>query len=405
MGAVATGLDLATIRVLIVDDQEHARRFNATVLERMGITRIMSVDSGHAAIQEVTKPGAEFDLILCDLQMPRTDGIETIRALGALGVRASFVITSVEEERVIESAALLAAGEGLTLLGRISKPLSDEKMRPVLAALDDLHHGTPAPTVVVTAAELDAALTHNELYLVYQPKVAMRTGLFVGAEAMLRWKHPVHGILQPDVFLPTVSDSSAVLGKVVRMMLDEALTFIAGWRADGHDNTVSVNLPARAFEILELPEIIEERTVANKTEPKALTIEVSEAELVADTIRTRDVATRLRLKRFGLALDQFGLGSSDLHRLHQMPFTELKLAPGVIQGFTTSTAKRSLVDGSLALTRSLGVTCVADGVSSREEWDTLAAIGCDQAQGNFLVRPMPEHGLEAWAGQWMLQQR
>jgi len=390
-------------RVLIVDDQEHVRRFNASVLHALGIVDVSFADGGHAALAAVTEPGVVFDLIICDLRMPDMDGIETIRTLAALGVEAGVAITSVEDERVIESAGLLTTEQGLTLLGEIPKPLSVEKLRPVLARLAQLRSPHAAAGVTPTREELDRALDAGQFFLVYQPQIVMRTGRLAGVEALVRWKHPTAGALDAGTFIPAAEQVDTLIGRITTFVLEEALGFIARWRSTGHDHSISVNLPSRAFEALDLPEQLEAAVAAHQLEPGVLTIEVSEAHLSVDTVRTRDVVTRIRLKRFGLAIDNFGRGTSNLHRLHQTPFTELKIDRQYVNGCATSAAARSIVEASLALARTLGVVSVAEGVNNREDWNVLNEIGCDRAQGFFIARPMPEHGLEAWATQWALR--
>ncbi|MEI8259120.1 MAG: response regulator, partial [Deltaproteobacteria bacterium] len=124
--------DYSALRVLVVDDQETARHWVRGVLGTAGIEQVTEVNSGRAAVQAVTERGAKFDLILCDLRMPGKDGIETLRTLASLGLQCAVAILSVEDERVIESAGLLASLRGLNFVGAVSKPLNEEKLIAVL---------------------------------------------------------------------------------------------------------------------------------------------------------------------------------------------------------------------------------------------------------------------------------
>ena len=405
MPSIPQPADWSSLRVLVVDDQEHVRRFNESVLHSMGIRNTTQADGGRAAIAAVTEPGAAFDLVICDLRMPDTDGVETIRALASLGIDAGVIITSVEEERVIESAGLLATQQGLHLLGEISKPLTLEKLAPALARLAAFRAPALAPPRRPAKEELQQAFDRHELFLAYQPQIGMRTGELAGAEALVRWRHPTAGVLDAGTFVPVAAESGELIERLTDFVLDEALAFIRRWRDAGHNHSISLNLPSRAFEDLDLPDRLEAMLRKRGVEPHALTIEVSEAQLSIDTVRTRDVVTRLRLKRFGLAIDNFGRGSSGLHRLHETPFSELKIDREFVHGCASSVPKRSIVEASLSLSRSLGVTSVAEGVSDRADWKLLEQLGCDRAQGFFIARPMPENGLEAWATQWLLNDR
>jgi CheY-like chemotaxis protein len=125
------------LRVLVIDDQIHVRRWMCDVLHRMGITLITEASDGRSALTMVAQPGVAFDLILCDLNMPDYDGIETIRAFVAMRLKAAIVILSVEPDRVVDLAGLLAEEQGPYLLGTLAKPLSEEKLQPLLLQLAD----------------------------------------------------------------------------------------------------------------------------------------------------------------------------------------------------------------------------------------------------------------------------
>ena len=118
-----------------------------------------------------------------------------------------------------------------------------------------------------------------------------------------------------------------------------------------------------------------------------------------------DVAARLRLKGFRLSIDAFGTGESGLSKLQKLPFNEMKIDRRFVDGCSTSSTKRSVVEASLALARNLKMTSLAEGVQQRPDWDLLDELGCDVMQGFFIARPMSEEGLEAWSAQWALSQR
>jgi EAL domain-containing protein (putative c-di-GMP-specific phosphodiesterase class I) len=137
-----------------------------------------------------------------------------------------------------------------------------------------------------------------------------------------------------------------------------------------------------------------------------VTIEVAETTLIPESVPAMlEIAARLRIKGFQLALDEFTGGSSGIQDLLKIPFNELKLSATVVSGVTESNRKRAVVEAGLALARSLKVRAVAVGVQSRPEWNLLADLGCDLAQGDFLAQPMSGVGLNIWMTKWMLHQR
>ncbi len=384
----------------MIDDQSHVRAWTRGVLGGMGFTNITEAVDGRDALSKVTEPGAHFDLILCDLGMPGRDGVETIRALAALNLDSAFAILSMEEERLIEMAAVLVEAQGLRLVGALTKPLTAEKVDRILAKMRA--DRVPDAPDHVLAPELDmaAAFVKRELQLMYQPKVELKTRRFVGVEALVRWKHPRLGMFQPSAFVPFIEGSDDYSALLIDFSLEEAIACAGRWIARGSELRVAVNLAARAFDRLDLPERIVALTAAHNVPPELVTIEVTETQVARDAVRMLDVATRLRLKRFRLSVDDFGTGHSGLAQLQELPFNEMKVDRKFVDGCSTSAVKRSVVEASLGLAKSLKLLSVAEGVQTKADWELLETLGCDVVQGYYIARPMSEEGLETWAGQW-----
>jgi len=399
-----TTADNSALSVLLIDDQSHVRNWSRGVLGGMGITQVIEATDGRDALSKVTEPGAHFDLILCDLGMPGRDGVETIRSLAALGLDSAVAILSMEEERLIEMAAMLVHQQGLHLVGAITKPLTAEKVDKVLAKMRSGRAPTAPDHVLAPEFDLAAAFVRRELCLMYQPKVNLKTRQFVGAEALVRWKHPQHGMFLPGAFVPFIEGSESYSELLVAYSLDEGIACIGRWQQRGLELRVAVNLSARAFDRLDLPERIEAIAVKHGVSPEMITIEVTETQVARDAVRMLDVATRLRLKRFRLSVDDFGTGHSGLQQLQELPFNEMKIDRRFVDGCSASPVKRSVVEASLALARSLKLVSVAEGVQTKADWDLLHELGCDVVQGFYVARPMSEEGLETWAAQWVARE-
>jgi EAL domain-containing protein (putative c-di-GMP-specific phosphodiesterase class I) len=397
--------DNSLLRVLIIDDQSHVRNLVREILRRMGITNVTEAEDGREALAAVTQPGGWFDLILCDLRMPERDGIETIRSFGALGLQSAIAIMSVEEERIIETAGMLADVQGLRMLGTIPKPVTAEKLEPILRRIREVPGGWADDTVVAPDQDFRNAFKHAELFFLYQPKIGIRTGAFTGVEALVRWKHPRLGLLQPGSFVPAMEEHDQYSAALADFSLREGIAFAGRRHAAGQELGVALNLTVRAFERLDLPERIDSLARDARVPPERITLEVTETQVVRDAIRMIDVATRLRLKGFRLSIDDFGTGHSGLSQLQKLPFNELKIDRSFVDGCATSSTKRSVVEASLTLARNLKMTSVAEGVQQRADWDLLDELGCDMMQGFFIARPMSEEGLGAWAAQWALRKR
>jgi len=397
--------DYSRLSVLIVDDQSHVRTWTRNVLKAAGITNVTEAEDGKQAVALVTQPGAAFDLIFCDLRMPEQDGIETIRAFGKLGVQTAIAIMSIEEERVIETAGMLADVQGLHLLGTVPKPLTAEKLEPVLKRLRETPGEKPNSAVVAPVEDFAQAFARNELFFAYQPKVSMRSGKFTGVEALVRWKHPSLGVLQPASFIQAMEEHAQFGAALSEFALREVIACAGRWKELDRELRVAVNLSVHAFDSLDLPERIAALAAAAHVPPEFITLEVTETQVARDHIRMIDVATRLRLKGFRLSIDDFGTGQSGLLTLQKLPFSELKIDRSFVNGCSASSTQRSVVEASLTLARNLKMTAVAEGIQQRPDWDLLDELGCDAMQGFFIARPLSEEGLEAWTAQWSLRDR
>ncbi|HEV8410554.1 MAG TPA: EAL domain-containing response regulator [Gemmatimonadaceae bacterium] len=399
------GTNPSSFRVLVIDDQSHVRSWVRTVLRHAGVTDVAEAANGGEALAAVTQPGAWFDLVLCDLRMPERDGIETIRAFAALGLESAFAIMSVEEERVVETAGMLAEVQGLRVLGSVAKPLTAEKLDALFAKMRDVAPARAEDAKMAPEADLTNAFIRQELQLVYQPKIWMRTGKFAGVESLVRWKHPALGLFQPNSFVPLMEGSDDLSASLTDYSLRESIACVGRWRETGRELRIAVNVSARAFDRLDLPERANALCLEHRVEPDWITLELTETYVARDPIRLIDVATRLRLKGFSLSIDDFGTGQSGLSKLQKLPFNELKIDRQFVNGCSHSTTQRSVVEASLALARSLKMTSVAEGVQERSDWDLLDQLGCDVMQGYFIARPMSEEGLDEWTAQWAMREQ
>lgn len=397
--------DYSTLRVLIIDDQQVARQWVIGVLGTYGIEKVVEASSARAAIQAVTERGAQFDLILCDLRMPGKDGIETIRSLASLGLECAVAILSVEDERVIESAGLLASLRGLNLVGAVSKPLTAEKLELILAKAREAAHPKASVRFDITEAELGDAFARGELEVYFQPQIHMYSGECAGAETLLRWMHPRHGLLSADVLVPLIERSPALLAQLTMFTVQQAMAAASVWQADGRRIGVSVNISPLVFDQLDLPDVIEQAALERNVLPANVTIEVQETTLAGFPALMVDIAARLRIKGFHLALDDFTGRHSGVEEIFTIPFSALKLDRSCVDGCATTPTRRAMVEAALAIARNLKLSTVAVGVTQRPDWELLVDLGCEFAQGAFIARAMPEQGFAVWLTQWMLHRQ
>jgi diguanylate cyclase (GGDEF)-like protein len=243
--------------------------------------------------------------------------------------------------------------------------------------------------------QLRAGLERDELTVYYQPKVDPQLGRVLGVEALVRWQHPVHGLLMPPDFLP-LAERSGLMPKLTRKVLDGALAQLAQWRADGLDLTVAVNLAASDLLDPTLPGDVARLLAARDVPPTCLALEVTEDGVIADpegAAATLDAIAQLGVR---LALDDFGTGWSSLAHLRRLPVTELKIDRSFVTDMATDADDAAIVRTTLDLARSLRLRVVAEGVEDDETWALLADLGADAIQGYVLSRPLPAAQIDAW---------
>ncbi|HEX8454242.1 MAG TPA: EAL domain-containing protein [Longimicrobium sp.] len=243
--------------------------------------------------------------------------------------------------------------------------------------------------------DLRAALERGELRLYFQPIVSLDTGAVVGAEALARWEHPVHGPVPPDRFI-LLAEDTGLIGALGAWVLDEAARQIAWWRAElpeAAELEVSVNLSARQLREPGLVDAVAATLREHHLPPGALKLELTESSLVQDPAAAAVVLRALKKRDVQVYLDDFGTGYSSLSSLHRLPLDALKIdrsfVAGLDGGSTGAHKGAEIVRTIVALARSLGVRVVAEGVETREQLAALHDLGCDFAQGYLIGRPVP----------------
>ena len=243
--------------------------------------------------------------------------------------------------------------------------------------------------------DLHTAVENTELRLLFQPQVSADTGDVMAVEALVRWLHPKHGVVKPDVFIP-LAENSGLITPISRWVLEEAVSSLARWRAAGHDFSMSVNMSARVLSDLDLPLFVRHVLEAHDVPPSRLTIEVTESTIMADPVRALKVLGMLRTLGVSLAVDDFGTGYSSLAYLRRMDVDELKIDKSFVLQMGVDDNSAIIVRSTVELGHSLGLSVTAEGVEDSHTLDTLVALGCDRIQGYHVSQPLTALALEAW---------
>jgi diguanylate cyclase (GGDEF)-like protein/PAS domain S-box-containing protein len=249
-------------------------------------------------------------------------------------------------------------------------------------------------------AELRRALDLHELVLYYQPKALLANGEVHAVEALLRWNHPVRGLVPPDDFIP-VAQQTGLIKPLTLYVVDEALRQCRSWQDAGLRLAIAVNLSARNLVDSQLPTQVAELLERWNVEPGLLEFEITESAMLADPTRTKLNLERLSAMGIRLSIDDFGTGYSSLSYLKRLPVSEIKVDRSFVMNMETDEDDATIVRSTIDLGRNLGLDVVAEGVESELVWDRLKALGCTAAQGYYLSRAVPAPELRAW----LLQRR
>ncbi|MGQ0662494.1 MAG: putative bifunctional diguanylate cyclase/phosphodiesterase [Pseudomonadota bacterium] len=236
--------------------------------------------------------------------------------------------------------------------------------------------------------QLSRAIDNDELRLCYQPKLDIRSGRVIGAEALVRWQHPEYGYLLPREFIPG-AERSAVIRPLTFAILRQSLSDTEAWRRAGFDLSLAVNLSSSLLLDRGLPEQILDLLRERRVDPERLILEITETALMTDTERAMGVAKDLRAAGITISLDDFGTGYTSFNNLKKMSIAEVKIDQSFIQETATSRVDGAIVKSIVSLCRNLDIDVVAEGVESLDLLRSVERLGCPIVQGYQIGRPVP----------------
>ena len=261
--------------------------------------------------------------------------------------------------------------------------------------IDVLAHGRLA-----VETGLRHALNNDEFELHYQPQIALPSGAIVGAEVLLRWRHPQRGLMAPDEFIPTAEDTGLIV-PIGEWVLRTACAQYAEWRRRGlAPFRLAINLSARQLRQANLADITQEILVANSIRGEELELEITETGLMQNTDTAATSLRALKLLGVKLSLDDFGTGYSSLSYLRRFPIDSLKIDRSFVRDISTDPNDAVLVRAIIDLAHSLGMTTVAEGVETLDQLSFLNLHKCDDAQGYFISRPLTAEAFAHAHAQW-----
>ena len=341
-------------------------------------------------------PNQDDAVMILDLNMPGMDGVEVMREMASKGIALPLILSSGYDSGVLHSAEQLAKAYALDIIASLKKPFKFNTFKRILQDYRKSEQRYIQPQYrPITVAEWEAAISEEQLLLHYQPQIDIKTGAVIGVEALVRWMHPQHGLIYPDLFI-SMAEDNGLIGDLTALVVKQAVECVLSWQNKNIALRVSVNISAENITSLSLPEQFTQLLKENNLNPSMLMLEVTETALMEELVTFLDILTRLRMKGIELSIDDFGTGFSSLSQLYRVPFTELKVDQSFVMSMTHDSEARGIVKTCIRLGHELNMKVVAEGVENQEVWDQLVQLGCDIAQGYFIAKPMPPSDFLEW---------
>lgn len=390
-------MNMPDLSILVVEDDDFQRSILVDILKSLGIRSVFSAGNGKQALDILGEMNSRaVDIALCDLNMPEMDGMEFLRHLGERHRGTAVILASSLDERVLSSVGRMTEMHGIQLLGVIEKPILSGNLKTHLLKFKrPTAPVQPHLSMQFSLEEIQEGIRAGQFVPYFQPKVDMKTGRIVGAEALARWRHPTHGVIGPNAFIPLL-EKTANIDDLTYSILSRSATALRAFHDKGNLLSVSVNLSLVSLDETTLADKITQTVRMAGIEPQYVVLEITESAAMTNVATALENLARLCMNGFALSIDDYGTGSSNLQQLTRIAFSELKIDQSFVKGFSENKALRIVVESSIDMAHKLMVKSVAEGVETQEDWDGLASVGCDTVQGYFIARPMDEAAFNAF---------
>jgi EAL domain-containing protein (putative c-di-GMP-specific phosphodiesterase class I)/FixJ family two-component response regulator len=378
------------MRVLVFDDDEAIGHLVVRVAKASGL-EATAVSAAEAFKQSLQTDSPQ--VVVLDLQLAGTDGVEQMRLLANQQYAGALVLMSGYDARVLATAQSVGKSLGLKVECILEKPLNVKQLSDVFERL--LFAGQALST-----QRLLAAIANDELILDFQPIVSRQPKTLKKLEALVRWEHPVLGLIPPNRFLPVAEGDTATIDALTDWVVGATVDAYQVLAQLGISVPLAVNVSMCNLHDLTLPDRLDQRLRAGGMMAQHLCLEITESAAFTDVARTMDILSRIRLKGMLLSIDDFGTGYSSLKMLRQMPFSEIKIDQSFISDVTTSRDSRAIVKSIIGLAANMDMACTAEGVETEETAKFLEELGVCDLQGYLIARPMPVEAVPSWLAIW-----
>ena len=382
-------------RIAVVDDDAFMVTIMSALLRRNGDHEVTGFDDACTACAAITAPGADFDVVILDLNMPGMDGFEFFHRLALANADCALILFSGEADEMMRSAERLAAAQGLRVAGHLAKPPTPAALEQLLRRAGEQHIVASIDADYFGADELLAAVAAGEIFCLYQPVVDLRSARVVGADARLRWNHRQYGPLGPAAFM-RVAQRSGMGALLTRETLDIALAAQRRWRDAGHALRIAVRVGAQALDDADFPDHVADCCARHGAEPSTLVLRLRTADIAEPSTRVDEVLARLRLRKFELALDDFGRGGMSLLRLDELALSAIRAAPETLERARDGALQARALQACAAVAAVMRTRSVAGGVGSSADWVLCRNAGFELGDGPAFSAPLAADAMTGW---------
>lgn len=385
---------MADVNLYILDDEPDMSNLIADVANMAELNAKSFTDPLDAWVAiEVEKP----DFLVLDLVMPNMDGVEFVANMADAGYTdVELILISGTAKNILNSCEQVASQRNMSVIATLSKPFS---VKAMIELFEQLKTAKAQAKQEVTREDSSAiSMEDGKLIAYYQPQVEMVSGEIIGFEALARLEHAWLGIVPPARFIPEVEDSKS-MEKLTKEVIHDVFTNIESWNSAG-TYPIALNISPSCAASNFLPKLLETYLDQYNVAAKDIVLELTETAVMHDLVDSVETLTRMRLKGFQLSIDDFGTGTSSLEKLHQIPFSELKIDRSFVSRLLSSDEARAIIEASIMLAHRLGLIVVAEGVEDEQTFKMVASLGCDRCQGYFVAKPMPVDEVHAWIPSW-----
>ena len=335
----------------------------------------------------------EFDAVICDPLCSWLSSVEFVRKVGALEKPPVMAFFSEANPRLLYAFRRLAQSKHIPVVEAMTGLVTRGDMQRMFQAFETtsvVNHPTRhrSTGIEVTRRMLEEALVQRQFVVYFQPRVRMSDETIIGAEALVRWRHPEHGLIMPDSFIPLMEETGQI-HELTWVVLDQSLRQLRKWLDAGHDLHVSVNFSAQTLLLGGGEERVGQMLKDAGVPPSHLSIEVTETAMVGDFDKL--IESILTLYRMGVesSIDDYGTGYSSLQQVSIIPAHELKLDKSFISNMTENESDYLIVRNTIKMAHSLGMRVLAEGVETESQKMALQRQQCDEGQGYLWGKPVP----------------